>query len=348
MRFLCFGAGAVGTYIGGSLALAGHEVVFIERPAASEELERNGLKLDLNRGRVLRGFHRILPDKLQNHADLSSALRAGPFDAAIYALKSFDTPAAADSMRAFAAQMPSILCFSNGVANEGVLAGVVGASKVVACTLTSAIGRPAVGEIVLEKLRGIGISSGARGAHALFGVTKAAGLEPQLFDDPAAMKWSKMLGNLLANATSAILDMSPAAIYADVRLYSLEMQMLRECLAVMRAQNISVVDLPGTPVRALAWATHLPLAVSRPFVARAAGAGRGDKMPSFHIDLVAGRGQSEVNYLNGAVVQAGAKSGIPTPVNSALTATLLDLTAGRLDRAQFARRPEQLLKAIGG
>jgi len=36
MRFLCFGMGAIGTYIGGSLAAAGHELVFIERTAGIE------------------------------------------------------------------------------------------------------------------------------------------------------------------------------------------------------------------------------------------------------------------------------------------------------------------------
>ena len=35
---LIFGSGAVGTYVGGSLALAGHRVVFIEQPAVAAEL----------------------------------------------------------------------------------------------------------------------------------------------------------------------------------------------------------------------------------------------------------------------------------------------------------------------
>ena len=74
------------------------------------------------------------------------------------------------------------------------------------------------------------------------------------------MKWSKMLTNLLANASSAILDMPPAEIFADPRLFRIEILMLREALQVMHAQDISVVDLPATPVRALAFAAaYLPL-----------------------------------------------------------------------------------------
>jgi 2-dehydropantoate 2-reductase len=119
--------------------------------------------------------------------------------------------------------------------------------------------------------------------------------------------------------------------------------MLRECLAVMKAQNIEVVDLPGTPVRALAFATRLPLWLSKPFVARAAGAGRGAKMPSFHIDLHNGRGKSEVEHLHGAVVRAGQMCNIPTPVNALLTETLVALTNQEIPLEEFAHKPQKLL-----
>lgn len=123
--------------------------------------------------------------------------------------------------------------------------------------------------------------------------------------------------------------------------------MLRECLAVMEAQGIEVVDLPGTPVRALAYATRLPLWLSKPFLARAAGAGRGAKMPSFHIDLHTGRGKSEVQYLHGEVVQAGESCNVPTPVNRILTETLMALTNKEIPLEEFAHKPEKLLALKG-
>jgi 2-dehydropantoate 2-reductase len=66
-------------------------------------------------------------------------------------------------------------------------------------------------------------------------------------------------------------------------------------------------------------------------------------MPSFHIDLHSGRGKSEVDYLHGAVVRAGEKAGVPTPVNKVLTETLLALTAGKIPLEAFAHQPEKLL-----
>jgi len=177
----------------------------------------------------------------------------------------------------------------------------------------------------------------------LLAAANSAYLNAQAFSNAAAMKWSKMLTNLIANPTSAILDMSAAEIFSDRKLYQLEIKMLRECLAVMKAQKILVVDLPRTPVRALAFATRLPLWMSKPFLARAAGAGRGGKMPSFHIDLYSGRGKSEVEYLHGAVVRAGEKFGVATPVNKVLTETLMKLTNKEIPLEEFAHQPEKLL-----
>jgi 2-dehydropantoate 2-reductase len=115
---------------------------------------------------------------------------------------------------------------------------------------------------------------------------------------------------------------------------------------VMDAQNIPVLDLPGTPVRALAFAARLPVWLSKPLLGRAAGSGRGAKMPSFHIDLHSGRGRSEVDFLHGAVVRAGEKAGIATPVNKILTEILLDLTSGRLPLDQFSHQPDKLLDLL--
>jgi 2-dehydropantoate 2-reductase len=170
-------------------------------------------------------------------------------------------------------------------------------------------------------------------------------LNARLFTGSDDMKWSKMLTNLLANATSAILDMTPAEIFAHPRLYWLEIAQLRETLAVMRAQGIRAVDLPGTPVRMLAFAARwLPYTISRPLLARGVGGGRGAKMPSFYLDLHSGRGQSEVDYLNGAVVRYGASLDIRTPANQLLNETLLAITRGELGPELFTRKPEILIE----
>ena len=340
LSFLCFGVGAIGTYIGGSLALIGQKVVFVERPAIAAEVKKNGLHLRLKE----KEFH--LPDP-EVVATVEEALRCGPFDVAIFAVKSFDTQAALDDLRPYAVALPPFLCLQNGVENEPRLAAVLGAEKVIAGSVTSAIGRRGAGDIVLERLRGIGVASDLGLTPTLVAVMQAAGLKARQYASAPSMKWSKMLTNLLANASSAVLDMSPTAIFANPGLYWLEVQEYREALRVMEAQHIKVTDLPGTPVSLLSWLIEeFPPAFSRPLLVRSLGKGRGGKMPSFHIDLSSGRGVSEVDYLNGAVVRFGQRLGIPTPVNDCLNQTLLALTRGEIPRAAYSHQPAKLLALI--
>jgi 2-dehydropantoate 2-reductase len=348
LKVLTFGAGAIGTYIGGSLVLAGHNVVFVEQAKVAEELRARGLRLDLTLDKRRNTKEALLvdPSSFVIVSSLEDALRYGPFDVALYALKSFDTAAALEGIQPFADKMPPVLCLSNGVDNEPAIAKVLGPDKVIYGTVTSAIGRRAAGDIVLEKLRGVGIATSHPLSDRLVAASNKAFLNARAFPDADSMKWSKMLTNLLANPLSAILDMSAAEIYVRDDLYKMEIDMLRECLAVMNAQNIDVVDLPGTPVRALAFATGLPVWLSKPLLGRAAGSGRGDKMPSFHIDLHSGRGKSEVDFLHGAVVHGGERTKVPTPVNKLLTETLLALTNGDIPLEEYAHQPEKLLSKL--
>jgi 2-dehydropantoate 2-reductase len=350
LNVLVFGAGAIGTYFGGSLILAGHNIVFVEQPKMVTELRERGLRLDLtvDERRNTKEVFVIESRSFVIEPSLEDALRFGPFDVALFALKSFDTTAALEGMKPFADKLPPMLCLSNGVENEQSIAQALGADKVIYGTVTTAIGRRGAGDIVLEKLRGVGVAAGNPLSEKLVSALDGAFLKSRLYPEPHGMKWSKMLTNLIANPSSAILNMTAAQVFSNKKLYKLEIEMLSECLAVMAAQKLQVTDLPGTPVKALALATKLPLWLSKPFLARAAGSGRGAKMPSFHIDLYSGRGQSEVEYLHGAVVRAGKEFNISTPVNELLTGILLALTNKEIPLEEYANQPEKLLSKVKG
>jgi len=353
LNILVFGAGAVGTYIGGSLAYLGHPVTFIEQPQAAAELLVRGLRLDLSAVHLQPESPiasdpviTLPPSSFHCVTSLGEALTIHSYDVSIIALKSFDTQAAIEDMLPYKGNLPPVLCLQNGVENEAMLAAALDAGRVISGTLTSAIGRRAVGDIALERLRGLGVEANRALSERLVAALGEAGLNARPYPSAPDMKWSKLLTNLLANPTSAILDMTPAEIFAHPGLHRLEVEQLRETLRVMAVQGISVVDLPGTPVRLLALATRLPLSLSRPLMLRSIGKGRGNKMPSFHIDLHSGRGRSEVNYLHGAVARAGERLGIPTPVNRRLTEILNDLTIGQIPIDVYRRKPEKLVKAI--
>ncbi len=324
--------------------MAGNRVVFIEQGSAVEELRAHGLRLDLTNSRG--SAFNIQDSSLAFASSNEEALNSGPFDLGIYALKSFDTAAALVRIKTVADALPTMLCLSNGVENEPALAAVLGANKVIAGTVTSAIGRRGVGDIILERMRGVGLAENHPLSLFAAEALNAARLNAHLFKNAADMKWSKLLSNVPANATTAILNMTAGEVFAHPGLFHLEMRILQECLAVMRASHFHVVDLPRVPVRALAFGSRLPGIIARPLMVRAVGGGRGGKMPSFHIDLYSGRGKSEVDWLNGAIVRFGEKAGVPTPVNKVLTKTLQDLTRGAIPLETYTRQPDKLLALV--
>jgi 2-dehydropantoate 2-reductase len=200
----------------------------------------------------------------------------------------------------------------------------------------------------LERKRGIGIAAGHPLSASLVAALNQADIYAQLYSRAADIKWSKLITNLLANASSAILDMSPQEIFKHPKLFRLEITQIREAIAVMDAQRIRTVDLPGTPVRAMVWIVRrLPAALARQILQGSLSKGRGGKMPSLHIDLHSGISKSEVNWLNGAVVRFGEAYGIPTPVNRALNDTLLAIVEGKIQPNRFVKNPDRLLQVAG-
>ena len=340
MKFLFFGAGAVGTYIGGSLARAGYEVAFLERPEMAEILRRDGLTLAI-------GKEVFSIPVCAAYTGTSEALRESEADLAVFALKSFDTAAAIEPLRALKGRLPPALCLQNGVENEAALETVFGPDGVIAGSVTSAVDRGRVGAITLQRKRGVGIAQGHPLSFSIAESFNRAGLNARLYPSAPSMKWSKLLTNLIANASAAILGMAPWAVYSNPRLFALEREMLRECLRVMHAGRIGVTDLPGTPVRALALAVErLPEVLTRPLLVRAVGGGRGGKMPSLYIDLQSGRGKTEVQWLNGAVARVGQRLGVSVPVNSMLAETLARLTEGREKKENYLEKPEKLIASL--
>ena len=340
LAFLVFGAGAIGTYLGGTLALNGHRVVFLERAEKFSDLKERGFTIHQN------GERKHLPAPLLAPSP-EAALRNDRFDLAIYALKTYHIERVLSDLQKLHDRFPPLLCLQNGIGIESQLAQVLGWEKILPGTITTAVSKTHTGEVTVENQRGLGVGGKHPLALELVEILGAAGLSARFYPHWQAMKWSKLYTNLMGNAASAILDWTPAEIYRSRAGYELEVRQLNEALAVMQAQGHRPVHLPGIPVPILAYLLRrLPGILGRPLFSRILGGGRGGKMPSFHIDLENGRGVSEVEWLNGAVVRRGQKHGVPTPVNALLTETLTKLISGEIPRRTFAGQPDKLLAQL--
>jgi 2-dehydropantoate 2-reductase len=345
MKFLVYGAGAVGSYLGVMLANQGHAVTMLTRPETAELLGETGLRVTLPEGQIVRaepelatGVRRVFEQDL-------------PFDVILLTMKSYDVEAALNPLVAFAPRpYPTVITLQNGIGIEEMVLEALDGATVIAGSLTAPVSRETPGNVRVEREgRGLALAPTApkqkiKPYVALF---NEAGITTESHRDYREVKWSKALLNMVGNAMSAIVNRHPRIIYETKATYALEMKMLAETLKVMRALGLKVVDLPGAPARRLATAVeHMPGFMARPILARIVGEGRGNKMPSFHIDLAAGKRKNEVLYHNGAVARAGEELNIPVPVNTALTDILMKLVRRELDWELYDGNPAQLVHDI--
>jgi 2-dehydropantoate 2-reductase len=68
-------------------------------------------------------------------------------------------------------------------------------------------------------------------------------------------------------------------------------------------------------------------------------------MPSLHMDLSRGKGKSEVEYLNGAVVRYAQELGLDVPVNRTLHTVLMGIVKGEIPWEEYRGQPQRLLVA---
>ena len=113
MRFLIFGAGAIGSAIGAKLLLAGHEVHLVGRKPHIDKIREEGLSISGIWGeKKVHGFH------LHTSPDSASSYR---FDAVFITVKSFSTEEAGRVLRASGVESKVFISAQNGLGNTEIL-----------------------------------------------------------------------------------------------------------------------------------------------------------------------------------------------------------------------------------
>ena len=366
MKVVVVGAGAIGGYVGAKLALAGHAVTFVGRQPLADAVAACGLLLIEPEGQS------VVKDCAVVTSPAEAFAQSKRFDLALFTVKTHDMHTAIDELRPHADRVDRFLSLQNGVSSEDLLGQAFGCEKIVAGTILNPVSIPEPGVLVLEQRKGgIGLSSGWTTDKRMTLPSQRAGestnqpaniptnplvaVEPlaihmrqagfvvRTYADYRAMKWSKLLLNLIGNASSAILDLNTMQVFAEKRIFSIEIAALREAVRVARAGGIRFVGLPDYPVPLLvAVVRFLPLPLLQPLLIPLVAKGRGGKMPSLHVDLYRGKRHSEIDELNGVVVRAGARLNIPTPANALLFETFKDLQSGRAARSDWRHQADRL------
>ena len=348
MRILVIGAGAIGSLVGGKLALAGEQITLVGRPSFAVAVAENGLRLRLgDNEQTIRTLSAVgsMEEAFVGRLD---------YDLAILTVKSYDTAAALHELAALTHRPLNVLSLQNGVGNEEAIATTFGDGKVIAGTLTTPVSVAAPATIRIDRPSfTMGLSAwSSRAPTPLITTTHEAllraGFKAKLYPHAQGMKWTKLLMNMMGNATSAILDQPPALLFADNRVVDIEIAAWREALAVMAAAKIPPVNLGSYPFAFLAPLLRIaPKSLLRPVLRRQVSGARGDKLPSLHMDLHQGKRKNEIGWLNGAVVELGKTLGVATPINALLTETVSALICNPEQQALWKGNVERLAQAAG-
>jgi 2-dehydropantoate 2-reductase len=305
LSFAVMGTGGVGGYFGARLADAGAKVAFIARGPHLEAMRAAGLRVRSDLGDT-----RIHPIEATD-----DPRRIGPVDVILFAVKLYDTDAAATAIAPMMGKNTIVLSLQNGVDAEATLAHRLGAEHIMggASYIFSAIEEPGVirhtGQMARIVFGELGGQPSTR-AEALFGAFETASIEAVLSPTIDLELWRKFtfLASIAAICGQARQSLGPVLANADTR----------RRLAAAMAEVAAVARAKGIPLDEEVVEAHLAFADTLDSTMK----------PSLLQDLERGA-RLEVENLSGTVVRFGAELGIAVPNHAAAYALLKNFADGK-------------------
>lgn len=321
MRVAVIGAGAIGGAMAAALHGAGHEVTVTARGENLAAIREQGLRL---RGAL---GERTAP------LEALEVLRERP-DAAILTTKAMASAEALRANREALGDAP-VLVVQNGLGGERVAANLLGHDHVAGGLSLMAANSLEPG-VVTVTAGGVTVIGGLEAERFVALLEPALPVEATL--DLEGAQWTKLLINMV-NAIPAIVGHSVQDVIADAGLRRVMLASMRETARVGLASGVRFQPLQGlTPVlvRVVAWAPRV-VAQQVPMRIRE----RLGTVPNLgSTQQSIRRGQpTEVDAINGAVVEAAAAIGRDAPVNAALVELVHEVErTGRFLPASMVRR----------
>lgn len=227
MRFVVYGAGAVGSVLGGHLALKKHDVLLVCRePHAKAINDNGGLRMKSATGEYV--------------ADLKAVTALGEADlqgdvCVIFTPKSNDTESCVETLAAVAPPDIPIVSFQNGISNEDIIAGTFENVFGGVCRMTCSLLQP--GHVSFRKSGRLILGKHPRGAHnfpkMLVPILNDAGFEVSVSKSILCDKWLKLVVNL-QSGLNAIIDNRDHDTFEFIEL---KVGVLEEAKKVLRASK---------------------------------------------------------------------------------------------------------------
>lgn len=234
---------------------------------------------------------------------LTDPARAEPVDWVLLCTKAQQTAAAGPWLRRLCGPATRVAALQNGIDHEARIAPYANGAAVVPVLVYYNGERLAPGHVRFRSVSDneLVVPDNADG-RAFADLMQGTPLRVLASADFATLKWRKLLLNAVANPITALTLQRQAVMRRD-DVHALGLAIAEEAVAVARADGAAVAD--DEAARAMA-----TLLTFSPEIGT-----------SMYFDRLAGR-QLEIEALNGAIVRAGEKHGIATPLNRAMLTLL--------------------------
>ena len=291
MKIAAMGAGGVGGYFGARLQQAGHDVVFFARGRHLAAIREKGLTIESPQGDA-----RLKVKVFEHPAE------AGQVDAVMFAVKLWDTEAAAAQIKPIIGKRTVVIPLQNGVESIDLLRAVLPESAVMggSAYIATRVREPGVIEHTgsMSRLQfGALLPSQHNAADAFLAACRQAGLNAELCGDIVRANWEKFVFLVGVSSATAVTRKPLGAVRADADMRWLFEQTMRETWRLAHKRGI---ELPDDFVESrLAFADTLHT----------------EMRASLLHDLEAGN-KLEAPWLCGAVARMSAQAGLDAPVTA--------------------------------
>ena len=295
MRIEVMGSGAMGSVIGGLLAKAGNDVTLIDVwREAVDSINSRGLRIEDQAGNL---------ETLRVRATTNPA-EVGPVELVLVFVKCYHTETAVRSATPLLDPTTTVLSLQNGWGNGPRIASIVGQERLLlgVCYHSATVAGPGHVQHGGSGSTFMGEPGGkmSQRLQRIADTFNQAGIEAIATPEVVKAIWSKLALNVCTLPTTALLRFFAPQLAQHSATLELMQALLREAVSVAQAQNIAL----NFDER---WEVITGLLKSR-----------AANTKSSMLQDVEKRRQTEIGVINGAVVEAGRRLGIPTPYNNVM------------------------------
>jgi len=331
MKIAVIGAGAIGSVIGGLLSKAGEDVTLIGRKPHVDAINQNGLILEGESGRIV--IHVKAAENLDFKPDL-----------ALLTVKTQDVESSVRKAQLFLSGA-LVVTMQNGVHSDDLVAGVLGKENIISSVVIFngeflEPGKALYSSLLSKTALLIGEPFDAKknrlqSLSALF--NKA--LPTDISENIRGAHWTKLLWNLIT-AVPAVTGLSYQEGNHYPQIRELNINLMKEGLEVIKLAGIKTAPVPGMPLSLIETMAKMPLPESSSIMKNIIESSGGLPVLGSILQSIRRGKSTEVDYLNGEIVNLGKKVGIPTPANSLMVELVhqIETTSKFLAADEIAQR----------